>query len=73
MLTVLGVLRQHHLFAKRSKCGFTITKIDYLGHLISDGVKANPSKISAMLEWPVPANLKSLRGFLGSRVTIGSL
>ena len=37
-----------------------------MGHLISkEGVRANPSKIAAMLDWPLPTNLKSLRGFLG--------
>lgn len=30
-----------------------------------DGVKADPTKISAMLEWPKPTNLKALREFIG--------
>lgn len=63
---VLGVLTSHKLFAKLSKCRFGVAKIDYLGHLISsEGVKADPSKVATMLEWPKPASLKSLRGFLG--------
>ena len=30
----------------------------------SKGVKADPEKISAMVNWPVPKTLKELRGFL---------
>lgn len=30
-----------------------------------DGVIVDPAKIKAMLEWPKPANIKALRGFLG--------
>lgn len=33
---VLGLLRQNKLVAKRSKCQFGQTSIDYLGHVISE-------------------------------------
>ena len=37
-----------------------------LGHVISGkGVKADPKKISAMVQWPIPDSVKALRGFLG--------
>jgi len=63
---VLGVLQQHNLYAKMSKCHFGCHEVDYLGYVIcEEGVKADPSKIEAMLNWPVPKNLKSLRVFLG--------
>jgi hypothetical protein len=63
---VLTVLQDHQLFAKESKCRFGVSEIDYLGHLISNhGVRADPSKLEAMLQWPLPSNLKALRGFLG--------
>lgn len=62
----LEVLRQHQLYAKRMKCKFGSKEVVYLGHIISiEGVKADPSKIRSMLEWPMPLTLKSLRGFLG--------
>ena len=36
-----------------------------MGHIINESVSANPSKVQAMLNWPLPKSLKSLRGFLG--------
>ncbi|KAF5459588.1 hypothetical protein F2P56_019526 [Juglans regia] len=62
----LEMLRQHSLFAKQFKCHFGCKEIAYLGHLISTkGVKADPEKLKAMMEWPLPKSLKGLRGFLG--------
>jgi hypothetical protein len=37
-----------------------------LGHILShEGVKVDPNKIKAMMDWPIPKTLKNLRGFLG--------
>ncbi|KAJ0909644.1 putative nucleotidyltransferase, Ribonuclease H [Helianthus annuus] len=63
---VLVVLRQHQLVAKKSKCEFGATELEYLGHIISQkGVATDPAKVSAIQQWPVPRNVKELRGFLG--------
>ncbi|XP_039031166.1 uncharacterized mitochondrial protein AtMg00860-like [Hibiscus syriacus] len=63
---VLEVLQKNQLFAKLSKCFFGQTKVEYLGHIISDaGVSTDPSKVEAMHTRPKPKSLKSLRGFLG--------
>ncbi|XP_042950090.1 uncharacterized protein LOC122282205 [Carya illinoinensis] len=62
----LETLKQHQLFAKKSKCCFGCKEVAYLGHVISaTGVKADPDKLKAMVEWPLPKSLKALRGFLG--------
>jgi hypothetical protein len=62
----LDILRTNKLFAKRSKCQFGCTEVEYLGHIISaDGVSANPGKIKAMGDWPFPTTIKALRGVFG--------
>ena len=64
--SVLEVLTRHQLYAKMSKCKFACLEVEYLGHIISgEGVKTDPKKIMAMQEWPIPKDVKSLRGFLG--------
>jgi hypothetical protein len=63
---VLHLLSQHQLFLKQSKCVFSASEVEYLGHLVGkDGVRVDPKKIEAMKDWPHPKTLKSLRGFLG--------
>lgn len=54
------------MFAKRSKCAFATSRVEYVGHFIqASGVSTDPNKIKAVAEWPAPSSLKKLRGFLG--------
>lgn len=63
---VFEVMRQQQLFAKQSKCEFMQGQVAYLGHVISEsGVAVDSSKVADMMDWPIPQNIKSLRGFLG--------
>ena len=63
---VFELMRINQLHAKRSKCAFVTSRVEYLGHFIEEkGVSTDPNKVKAVLEWPVPKNLKALRGFLG--------
>ena len=40
--------------------------MEYLGHIIStQGVAPNPTKASAVVQWPVPRNSKDVQTFLG--------
>ncbi|PHT85500.1 hypothetical protein T459_07606 [Capsicum annuum] len=49
-----------------SKCSFGQSQMEYLGHIITgQGVSPDPAKINAMVNWPKPKSLKSLRGFQG--------
>ncbi|XP_019255164.1 PREDICTED: uncharacterized protein LOC109233755 [Nicotiana attenuata] len=66
LAVVLNLLRQHHLVAKRSKCLFGQTSVDYLGHIISaQGLSVDPAKIHAIQQWPPPYSIKKIRSFLG--------
>lgn len=64
--TVLQLLQQNHWKVKVSKCEFAKRTVSYLGFVVSEqGVSTDPSKVQGVLNWPVPQNLKELRGFLG--------
>ncbi|KAA0032325.1 Ty3/gypsy retrotransposon protein [Cucumis melo var. makuwa] len=64
--TFQALMYQHCLFANGKKCHFTKDRIEYLGHWVSaKGVEADQEKIKAMLEWPIPKNVRELQGFLG--------
>ncbi|GKB20558.1 putative mitochondrial protein, partial [Tanacetum coccineum] len=66
LFVVFGCLRAENLYCNRKKCVFGQKRVDYLGHIVTgEGVQADPSKISAMTDWPIPRNIRDLRGFLG--------
>lgn len=63
---VFEILRQQKFYVKLSKCSFAQQEVEYLGHTISaKGVSTENAKIQAVQNWPLPKNLKDLRGFLG--------
>ena len=59
------MLREHHLYAKFSKCDFFKDKIQYLGHVITkDGISVDPNKIKTINEWLVPKDVTDVRSFM---------
>ncbi|KAJ9543643.1 hypothetical protein OSB04_023350 [Centaurea solstitialis] len=63
---VLDILSHNQFVANRKKCVFATQRVEYLGHVISVlGVSVDPTKIRSIIEWPVPKNVKGVRGFLG--------
>ena len=63
---VLQTLRDHQLYAKRSKCDFWMTEVKFLGHVIShEVISVDPSKIESVLEWERPKIVTEIRSFLG--------
>ncbi|PNX92970.1 Ty3/gypsy retrotransposon protein, partial [Trifolium pratense] len=64
--SVFQALIQGEFFLKQSKCLLAQRRLEYLGHVVSaGGVCPEPSKIQAILDWPLPTNITALRGFLG--------
>jgi hypothetical protein len=63
---VLEKLRSNQLFAKFSKCEFWLTKVAFLGHIISvGGVSVDPGKVKDVLNWMPPATISDIQSFLG--------
>ena len=47
---VLQLLRDHQLYAKFIKCEFWLTKVRFLGHIVSAlGVSIDPEKVEAVI------------------------
>ena len=64
--TVLQVLREKELYAKFSKCEFWLREVTFLGHGFStEGIKVDPRKIEAILEWKPPRSVSKIWSFLG--------
>ena len=49
-----------------SKCHIGLSSVTYLGHVFSStGMSPDPEKVSAIRTWATPADVSSLRSFLG--------
>ncbi|KAA3480856.1 DNA/RNA polymerases superfamily protein [Gossypium australe] len=63
---VLQILRGKQLFAKFSKCEFWLREVTFLGHVVSaEGIRVDPQKIEAVLNWNPPKSVAEIRSFLG--------
>jgi hypothetical protein len=63
---VLERLRSNKLYVKFSKCEFWLTKVAFLGHVISTGgVSVDPGKVRDVLNWMPPTTTSEIQSFLG--------
>jgi hypothetical protein len=63
---VLQRLQQEKLLLNLKKCSFMKEELVYLGFVISaEGLKMDPEKIKAIMEWPSPKSVFEVRSFHG--------
>ncbi|XDV17726.1 hypothetical protein PO909_023545 [Leuciscus waleckii] len=63
---VLQRLLENGLFVKAEKCEFHAQSVQFLGYVISsEGIRMDPDKVKAVIEWPIPDSRKALQRFLG--------
>jgi hypothetical protein len=63
---VFQKLRDHRLYAMRSKCEFWLKQVAFLEYIISKGgIAVDPRKIEDVLSWNVPTSVSDIWSFLG--------
>jgi transposase InsO family protein len=63
---VLDRLIEAGLQADIAKCEFFVTETKFLGLIVGiDGIRMDPAKIKAIVEWAAPTNIHEVRAFLG--------
>ena len=63
---VLRRLADAQFYCKLNKCEFLKPELTFLGHVVSkEGIKPDPNKVKAIVEWPAPKTVQALRQFLG--------
>jgi len=58
-------LRENKLYAKLEKCEFGVTKVNFLGHRITqEGLKMDDHKVKVIMDWEPPKLVPTLKSFL---------
>ncbi|KAG2790649.1 hypothetical protein Pcac1_g716 [Phytophthora cactorum] len=58
---MIECMRTNKLYVNLNKCVFGAEEIPFLGCFIGKrGLRADPAKVKAIVEWPVPKNQKGL-------------
>ena len=66
LTVVLQTLKDRHLFAKFSKCGFWLQSVAFLSHIVSsEGIRIDSQKVKAVKQWTIPTSAIDIRSFLG--------
>lgn len=63
---VFQKLRDAKLTLKPEKCYFAVSKVKYLGHILSkEGIEVDSSKADALRTFPIPKTQRDIRSYLG--------
>ena len=66
MRMVLGILKEHQLYGKLSKCEFWLEEVHFLGHVIlAQRIAIDSTKIETVVKWERPQTVTEVRSFLG--------
>lgn len=67
LLKVLEKLRNANLTVNLEKCNFFRSELKYLGYVVdSRGLRTDPEKVEAILNYPTPTCRKDVKRFLGT-------
>lgn len=63
---VMAILKEANLTINIEKCKFARSSLKFLGYIIDrDGLRTDPEKVTAILNYPRPKNLTELKRFIG--------
>ncbi|ANB11457.1 gag-pol fusion protein [Sugiyamaella lignohabitans] len=66
VMAVLDKIKKYHLALKLSKCEFSVTETDFLGHHLMVGqIGMQKEKIQSLNEWKSPSTQRGVRKLLG--------
>ena len=55
---VFSLLSKHKLYLKETKCSLFLSKVNFLGHVVSsDGVAMESGKVEVVQKWPTPTTV----------------
>lgn len=64
---IVDILKRERLYLSESKLHFLCKEMKVLGRIVDDdGIRMDPDKVDAVVNWKTPVNRDLLRGFLGS-------
>ena len=65
--TVFNRFDQTNLRVNRDKCQFFCQEFKYLGHIVTpEGIRTDPSKVAAIIDFAPPRNIKQLQSFIST-------
>jgi hypothetical protein len=63
---VLEALEKADMELHPEKCVFHAKEIKFLGYILTqDGIKIDPAKVKAILDWPIPKTVTETQEFIG--------
>jgi transposase InsO family protein len=63
---VFDILRENKLYIKLSKCDFFKSEVEFLGHVVGNGmIKMSSDKMNTIMKWPPLKTISDVRSFIG--------